>query len=348
MVILGEREDNGALTARAYQRLLLPMDYIASGDHGIALADAETVTGMDADIFLTHRAAPRGVDNAERLIAHARKQGATLIYDLDDDLANVAKGDPRAAARQNEAPIVRTLLQAADAVWLANDRLARRLAPMRPDAEVLETRLDERLWNATPNPRPVWIDPIRVLCMGDPTHVDDFEFIEPVLIRLRAEYELQVTFDILGMTPQVKLDRHLDRPGTTVHAGRSHPAFVHWITSARPTWHIGLAPMLDTPANRYRTGAKILDYAALGMHILASDVPAYRGSIADGIAGQLLPNKPDAWYTALNWAIRNQAMLRTSFDRARDAFLSQGTLASQKDLRRAALDRAIARTRVTA
>jgi glycosyltransferase involved in cell wall biosynthesis len=105
--------------------------------------------------------------------------------------------------------------------------------------------------------------------------------------------------------------------------------------------------MLDTPANRTRTGAKVLDYAALGMHILASDVPAYRGSIADGIAGQLLPNKPEAWYTALNWAIRDKAMLQAGFDRAREALLSQGTLATQKELRRTALDRAIARTRTT-
>jgi hypothetical protein len=63
----------------------------------------------------------------------------------------------------------------------------------------------------------------------------------------------------------------------------------------------------------------------------------YRGSIADGPAGQLVANTPAAWHAALDWLIRNQELRRSTALRARSAFLSQASLASQAETRRAVL-----------
>ena len=60
----------------------------------------------------------------------------------------------------------------------------------------------------------------------------------------------------------------------------SYPGFVNWITGV-PSWDIGIAPLADSAFNRSKSAIKTLDYAALGLAVLASDVPAYRGSIAD-------------------------------------------------------------------
>lgn len=80
-----------------------------------------------------------------------------------------------------------------------------------------------------------------------------------------------------------------------------------------------------------------MDYAALGLAVVASDTPVYRGSIADGPAGQLVPNSSAAWYSALTRLLRNRDLRRRVMAGSRDAFVEQSSLASQADVRRNAL-----------
>jgi len=342
IVILPEYETPDRLTTRAYQRLLLPLDHAVGHDHDIVLADPATVLAMECDFVITHRRAIGSPQTCARLLEHIEATGAALIYDLDDDLTRERDtGGPQVEA----ARAVRTLVRSATSVWLSTDRLAQRLSKLRPDAAVLETRLDERIWDLTPPPAPFWPDPVRILCMGNITHDQDYALIESVLMQLHAEYGDRIVIDIIGMTDRFELGGGIRRPAMTPHAGRSHPAFVQWLTSVRPGWDIGLAPIADTTANRYRSDFKALDYAALGLYILASEVPQYRGSVADGPAGQLVPNNPESWYAAISWAIRDQTLRQTGYQRSRAAFAKSGTLASQSEQRRAALAEARKRVR---
>lgn len=105
------------------------------------------------------------------------------------------------------------------------------MATIRPDALVVENRLDELIWIYQPTANLLWDDPIRVLCMGTTTHDRDFALIEPVLARLKAEYRDQVLIDVLGMTIQSELPAGLNRIGPSTHASRSYPGFVNWLTS---------------------------------------------------------------------------------------------------------------------
>ena len=338
IVVLPERSHNGSFTANAYIRLLQPLDHPAiGGAFDIVLADAETVFDDKADIIIIqHRAIPR-IETADRLAAHARRIGAKLVFDLDDDLSNVSSNNPDAPLLRLQAKIVRRMLIASDAVWLSTQVLADRLAAIRPDAIVIENRLDERIWTTRFTQPPSWDDPVRILCMGASTHSRDFALIQPALTRLQDEYGPRIAIDILGMTGTRELPPGLNRIDPPPHANRSYPGFVNWLNAIQPRWHIGLAPLLDTPFNRGKSAIKALDYAALGLAILASDVPAYRGSIADGPAGQLVPNDHDSWHAALDWLIRDQSLRRTLAAAGRDAFAAHGTLLSQAEQRRAAL-----------
>ena len=180
------------------------------------------------------------------------------------------------------------MLGAADVVWLSTQGLYNKLAPLRPDAVVVPNGLDERIWTA---PIPTLHDqPVRILCMGTTTHDHDLAIIEPALSRIKAEYGERVTIDIVGMSSRQNLPPEINRVNPPFSAMRSYPAFVQWLNSAEPPWHIGLAPLADTKFNRCKSPIKAMDYAAMGLVVLASDMPVYRGSIADGPAGQLVPN----------------------------------------------------------
>ncbi len=77
----------------------------------------------------------------------------------------------------------------------------------------------------------------------------------------------------------------------------------------------------------------------MGLVVLASDTPAYQGSIADGTVGQLVFNSPEAWYAALNWLVRNRDARHAIAARSRDAFMASASLASQAAIRQQALCR---------
>jgi glycosyltransferase involved in cell wall biosynthesis len=117
-------------------------------------------------------------------------------------------------------------------------------------------------------------------------------------------------------------------------AQRSAPAFTHWLRSAQPGWHLGLAPLLGTRAGG---SVRVLEYAALGMPVLASDVAPYRRSVADGAAGELVTNTPAAWLAALDWMIRDEAHRHALAAQARGAFERRGTLGAAAAEWRAAL-----------
>jgi glycosyltransferase involved in cell wall biosynthesis len=335
--VLPERQGNGSPSPCAYIRLLQPLDHPSiGGSFAITLADAETVFDYEADIIVTQRHAVPDVETADRLAAHVRRSGAKLLFDLDDDLLSVPPGHPDAEQLRPRAKVVRRMLAVADEVWVPTQGLADRLSAIRPDAIVIENRLDERIWVSPEVQAPYWDDPVRILCMGTSTNDGDFALIEPVLARLKAEYADRIVIDVLGMTRPRDLAPGLNRIGASPHGTRSYPGFVNWLNGVRPAWHIGLAPLLDTPFNRCKSPVKAMDYAAIGLVTLASDTPAYRGSIADGPAGQLVTNAPAAWHAALDWLIRDQTLRRSIAARARQAFAAQGTLLSEAEPRRAA------------
>ena len=338
IAVLPERFDLGFVTPCGYIRLLQPLHHLAAaGDFEFVLATPESIFDHPAEIIVTQRSAMPDVATVNRLAAHARSVGATLVFDLDDDLLAIPRSHPEATLLRPRAAVARRMLDVADSVFLSTPGLAERLSSLRPDAVVMENGLDERIWT-TPAP-PSQDQPIRILCMGTTTHERDLAMIEPALLRLKAEYGERVVIDVVGMTSRAELPAGLNRLSPPANAMRSYPGFVNWLTSAEPAWHIGLAPLLDTAFNLGKSPIKAMDYAALGLAVLASDTPVYQGCIADGPAGQLVANDAASWYAALTWLLRNPEARRAIAARSRQAFLARASLVSQAPQRHRAWSR---------
>ena len=325
IAIIPERFDVGFPTPCAYIRLLQPLHHPAiTSAAEVVVTDAKAVFNVEADIVVTQRYAIADSETADRLAGYCRRSGARLVFDLDDDLLHIPTGHPDAKVLRPRAQVVRRMVSAADTVWVSTQGLAERLAGLRRDAVVVENRLDERIWTAPT--RPSADTPVRILCMGTSTHDRDFAMIEPALVRLKAEYGDRIEIEVIGMTGRHDLPRGLQRIATPISAARSYPGFVQWLSSTQPGWHIGLAPLLDTAFNRCKSPLKSIDYAALGLVVLASDVPVYRGSVADGLAGHLVTNTTGAWYAAIDRFMRNPNARHAAGERARAAFLDHASL----------------------
>jgi glycosyltransferase involved in cell wall biosynthesis len=335
VVVVPERLGIGLLSPCAYIRLLQPLDHPAiGGDMDIIIADADTALDYRADIIVTQRYAIGSEQQAERLTRHARATGATLVYDLDDDLLNIPVSHPDAGELRPKAGVVRQLVRHADQVWVSTDCLKRRLAALRTDVIVVPNGLDDRLWCSGPPPaRQDRFGPVRILYMGTATHDSDFAIVAPALERLKRDFAWQVEITIVGVTAAPSLPDWVQRMGVSANGAQSYPGFVNWITGM-PPWDIGLVPLAETPFNLSKSTIKTLDYAALGLAVVASDMPVYRGSLADGAGGRLVANHPDAWYRALSELVRDPKLRERLRQGAARCFLEFGTLAAQAAARR--------------
>ena len=349
IAVVPERYDTGQPTPCAFIRLLQPLDHPAiGGDFEVRLADAKSVLDIEADIIVTQRYAIPNLKAVDALAVHARNTGAVLLYDLDDDLLNIARSHPDAEELRPKAPTVRRLLGLADEVWVSTAPLAESLRRAANTITVVPNGLDERIWTAFSPGQPPAAGPARLLCMGTTTHERDLAMILPALVRLKEEFGTDVEIDIIGMTGSSELPPGINRVSLPRHATLSYPGFVTCLSTVRHGWHIGLSPLLDTPFNRSKSAIKAMDYAVLGLIVVASDVEVYRGSIADGPAGQLVANDPRAWYAALAWLIRNRALRVSAAAGARAAFLATSSLAVQAKTRRAAWIRLLHKRRADA
>jgi glycosyltransferase involved in cell wall biosynthesis len=335
VVIVPETFGNGMPTPCAYIRLLLPLSHpaIASGID-VVMADADTARHYRADVIATQRHAVPDGASAKRLAAHCRRQGIALLYDLDDDLIDVGPEHPEYAELQPKAALVAQLVETADAVWVSTSALGDKLAGMGRHATIVANGLDERIWAApSPSPSPN-SGPLRILYMGSATHDADFALVAPALARLVGESSGRVAFDMIGVSAKPDMPPWVNRVPMPVLAAQSYPGFVGW-AARRGGWDVGVAPLADTPFNRCKSAIKAMDYAGMGLPIIASDMPAFRGSLADGRGGMLAANTDAAWYDALALLINNPQLRTALAADARAALRARHTLRSQAAERRA-------------
>lgn len=336
VVVVPERFETGALSPCAFIRLIQPLNHPAiAGGFEVVIADDVSALHERADIFVTQRYAVSSVEAADALARHAKSVGGTLLYDLDDDLLHIPRSHPDADELRPRAKVVQRLIQVAGRVWASTEPLAASLRRLRDGVDVIPNGLDERLWCDGPPRFRTRQGPVRILSMGTATHDGDFAIIAPALERLARDFDTAVEIEMIGVLAHTDPPAGVHRVGTPVHAARSYPGFVDWITQ-EPAWDIGLAPLVDSAFNRGKSSIKTLDYAAQGMAVLASDVPAYRTSLASGEGGMLLPADPDRWYAALSWLIRDTVARKRMAAAAHTAFLAEGTLAAQAGQRQAA------------
>ena len=318
----------------AFIRLLLPLDHPAIGEATDAIvADAGEALRYRPDIIATQRYAVPDIAAADSLRAHCDAHGITLLYDLDDDLLNVPRDHAEADMLRSRAKLVRRMIGHANAVWVSTERLRVSLAPVRDDARVVANGLDERLWSVAPAITWPPQGPLRILMMGTGTHQGDYAIVAPALERLADVFGRRVSIDMIGVTPE-DTPPFINRITPPHQAAATYGGFVNWITH-QPSWHVGLVPLAADRFNDCKSSIKTLDFAALGMAVLASDVPAYAGSLAAGPGGMLVENTAAAWYAALSGVLRDPQRWRRMAEAARAAYLADGTLAAQAGERRA-------------
>lgn len=269
MRILGLTADRNGC---GYYRMHLPLGYLAHQGHDVALCDT-WVESPDYDIVVAQRIGVRGeVRRWRELGEHCGR-----VYELDDDLFNVHPTNQRAYPALSDPQRRRDMARCvalSELVTVSTEPLAEVVGQWNPDVAVLPNHIDAALLEVH-RPRR---ERVTVGWAGGDSHILDLRVVAGQLRRF--------------------LDRH---PDVDMHfVGTDYSRLLRrqcrYTPFRSPVWtyyqgidfDIGLAPLAGNVFNRSKSHIRVLEYAALGIPVVASDEPAYRDMVIDGVTGFLI------------------------------------------------------------
>jgi len=116
---------------------------------------------------------------------------------------------------------------------------------------------------------------------GGAAHNDDLDIIEPAIDVITAKHpEVEFCF-VHGISPGLK-DKKNVRWSRQYMRIDQYPSYL-----AKQGFDIGLAPLVDNAFNRGKSNLRFLEYAALGVPCVASDVGHFKETIDTGVDGFL-------------------------------------------------------------
>jgi glycosyltransferase involved in cell wall biosynthesis len=286
-------------------RLRIPGDELRRLGHEVQTSTRIGAWAFEeADVVVGHRLCqPAPVSRWLTLCDELRRRGAVSVYEVDDDLFSIERktnplGLPFQHPQVQEA--MRLAIRAADVVTVSTEPLAGVLRKVRgPKADPASVRVVPNCIPATVlqvrRTRPVgWTTMYG--WQGSSTHERDWlEARDAVTTVLREDVGTRLRFvgayhlDGLPSAYGKPIGR-VDFQGWTVDLDEHHRRVADF--------DVSLAPLARTPFNTSKSGLRVIESLALGVPVVASDVPAYSGWVEDGVTG-FYARSTEQWTAAL-------------------------------------------------
>lgn len=264
--------------------------------------------------------------------------GGKLIYELDDDMLD-AEG---LQARHYKGDLsylretVQFLAQSADLIHVSTAALAEKMCFYNAKVQVIPNALDKQLWKlefpqhcVQSKAQSNSTGPVRIGYVGTATHDADLALVATAMQKLEAYYGKKIEIEVIGgyknLAPQ--FGNRIELP-----TQREYPTFVEWLQDVAARWDIGIIPLIDDSFNRSKSYLKFLEYAALDLAIVVSDVPTYRNIAKHGENCLLAQAETSDWVEKLSQLIEDRALRLRLAQRAREECLVNHTLESHSSV----------------
>jgi glycosyltransferase involved in cell wall biosynthesis len=274
-----------------YYRMLLPLGELARHGHDVTVWGT-WVEQPDYDIVVAQRiGAVHEVQRWRALAEHCHR-----VYEVDDDLFNVHPTNLRAYPMLSDPVLRREMARCialSDLVTVSTEPLAEVVGQFNSNVTVLPNHIDAALLELQ-RPRR---EHVTVGWSGGDSHLLDLQIMTGQLRRF-LDRNPAVDMHFVG-TDYSRLVRRPCRY-TPFQAGV-------WSYYQVIDFDVGLAPLASNVFNRSKSHIRCLEYAALGIPVIASDVPAYRDIVIDGVTGFLV-RRDHEWQTRLRELACDEAM----------------------------------------
>lgn len=259
-------------------------------------------------VVLQRPAGLGGVRQMQELAEHVK-----VVYEVDDDLLD---GDPSILGHTMDGKFretVRRCIRLADLVTCSTEVLADRIRPLNENVIALPNCIDEKLLTVSRHWRSD-LDPDRRVVVGwagGHSHLCDMAAYADGLRRAIEEHP-DIDFHVVGFdySPLFRDQRSRCKWTTwTDDIGQHYKNIVQF--------DIAVAPMAPIPFNAAKSHLRVLESAACGIPVVATDCEAYRDFVRDGETGYLVR---DEWEMAdrLHDLINDADMRREMGEKAKD------------------------------
>lgn len=282
-----------------YYRMYLPFKHLTANSRHLAMIPppgrtppmptAEDAEGIDV-LIAQRPVGPLGMRSWDAL------EGATArVYEVDDDLLTAHSSSMPHLSEERVRDTIRYMLARADMVTVSTPYLAEQVSQYNASVRVLPNFINADLLDL--NRRRGREGKVTVGWAGGAQHLPDWAAVNDTLrdvLRRHAD----------------SADMHF--VGTDYSPLLHHPC--RWTSWSDDIWDyyrsvdfdIGIAPLADIPFNYSKSHLKALEYAALGIPVIAADLPPYRDFVVDGVTGYLV-SSPEEWDKRLTELINDEA-----------------------------------------
>ena len=291
-------EKNENYSPCAYIRIILPcLEKYRHQKVIFKCIDVDDLEYFSPDEIITHRVAI-GPEKLSFFMENIKKKNIPYSYDLDDDLIGVANSShPEANHYKKYQELITQLIINANQVTVSTENLKEKLNSFRDDILIVKNQLFSEIWKQNLTKPKNKNQNFNVLYMGTVTHTNDLELIDEALQEIKMDYK-EIVFNIIGITDNREKKEHLQFIDIPIFARKSYPLFVWWLKSLK-NFDLGLAPLVNNNFNSAKSNIKYLEYCALGIPVVASNVIPYGDSIKSDINGLLVDNTVDEWRGAI-------------------------------------------------
>lgn len=278
--------------ACGYYRMLLPLHALGANGHEVNTGVGWHDEAREYDVIVGERIGKSSALSLWRNLYPGRK----LVWETDDDLWAIDPTNIHAymAKTPDVVDAIDTCIQMSHMVTVSTEPLAEVLRKRHDNVVVLPNYVDEEILSIQ-RPRR---DRVTIGWAGGDSHLKDLAMVTRELRRFFKRNE-DVDFHTMG-TDYRKV---LGLPGrfTPWH----HNPFNYYRDI---DFDIGIAPLERTPFNRSKSYIKALEYACLGIPVVASDEAPYRDFVLDGVTGFLVRDEHE-WSRRL-WTLVNDEAMR--------------------------------------
>jgi GT2 family glycosyltransferase/glycosyltransferase involved in cell wall biosynthesis len=206
-----------------------------------------------------------------------------VIYTLDDLINDLDKTNP---FRKNIPPNARSRFKYAlsncDRLVLSTEFLADTYRHFIDDIKVVPNRLEKDIWLPLNSKKQTSQKP-RIGWAGGTTHEGDLILLKEIIEQTREEAD----WVFFGMCPEAI--RPLLAEFHELVSMDEYPGYL-----ASLNLDIAVAPLAMTPFNQGKSNLRLLEYGALGVPVVCTDIDPYQNSPACRVK-----NSADAWVAAL-------------------------------------------------
>lgn len=211
-----------------------------------------------------------------------------ILSEIDDDIFDVAPYNPAAATLSPGSHLTQIAIdqfKASDGIIVSTPYLKDVYSEFNENIYVVPNSIDCQKWDNAPKKKK---SGIRIGWVGSGSHSKDLELLDkvfPAILERNKDAQFVICSyfqDDLSALPEFLLNRKGVKIVNKWSPILKYPAHV-----AAQDFDIGLAPLVDNKFNRGKSNLRWLEYSALGIPCVASNVGHFAETVKDGVDGFL-------------------------------------------------------------